>query len=337
MTQGNSLPSEFYLLFPAIFGSGVLAWFLTREFLAFAPKLGLIDVPNERSSHTKPTLRGGGVGFVLSLAIFILAMTLSQNLESLFGYGLFLTSSLVAATGWVDDRKGLRASYRLCIHLLASAILMGLVFETLSLPFTLYFAASVLFIAWMVNLYNFMDGTDGLAGLQGVTVAFFSALHCYFSGDFSLFAFFLTVALSVAGFLFFNWSPAKVFMGDVGSGFLGFLFGALMIFADAKQTLPLSLSLLLMSVFLVDTAYTLVVRFFHRENIASAHRTHAYQKAIQRGWSHQKLAIVVSLFNLFLGVLTFAVRFEHLTLNIACGLALVPLFVWQIYQRAGCR
>ena len=328
MTQSPSLTPEFYALLPAIFGSGVLSWFITREFLKFGPRLGLQDMPNERSSHTTPTLRGGGIGFVVSLLIFILGMTLSQNLPWKFGGGLFFGLALVAVVGWLDDRQGVKAMYRLSVHFLAALLV------TFSLPH-LYYGVAILFIAWMVNLYNFMDGTDGIAAVQGITVAVFSALHSYVSLDLTLFAIYVTIALCIFGFLIFNWSPAKVFMGDVGSGVLGFLFAAVAVYAHEQNAVHLIFSLILMSVFLVDTAYTLTIRFLRRLKITQAHRTHAYQKAVQKGITHRKLAIAVGVFNCALGALTFALRFEQISLIVAMSLALGSLLCWQIYNKAG--
>lgn len=323
------MPAEFYALIPAILGSSVLSWFLTREFLKFGPSFGLQDIPNERSSHSVPTLRGGGVGFVGALLLFILAMTFSENLSFGFGVRLFIGCLLVAVVGWIDDRQGVRALYRLGIHFLAAGILVSYYGHSFILLFF------IVFVAWMVNLYNFMDGTDGIASVQGITVAGFSAIHAYLSLDYTLYAFYLTVALCIAGFLIFNWSPAKVFMGDVGSGFLGFLFAAMAVYAHEKNSISLIYSLLLMSVFLVDTGYTLIIRLMRRQKLSQAHRTHAYQKVVQKGVSHRQLAIGVTVFNCALGALSLVLRFEQISLMTSFALAWGLILCWQIYLKAG--
>jgi Fuc2NAc and GlcNAc transferase len=338
MTQSH-FSTEFYLLVPAIVGSGVISWFLTKEFLRFGKNLGLEDIPNERSSHHTPTLRGGGVGFVLSLLILILSMTISQNMDLYFGFALFLGSAGVAWAGWIDDRKGLPPAKRLVVHLACAALVAGSVLLNVEIkPITmlLFGLLCTIFLAWYVNLYNFMDGTDALASVQAVTVTFWSAVHCYFTGDHELMGFFVAFGLSVLGFLRFNWPPARVFMGDVGSGFLGFMFGSLALYGHFKGSLDFLTSLLLMSVFLGDSGYTLIVRFFKRKNIFQAHRSHAYQHSVQRGLSHRSLALLVGAFNLFwLGPLTLALRFYGSGIGVTVFISLAPLFLWQVFQRAG--
>ncbi len=245
----------------------------------WASRLAL-DEPNARSLHTSPTPRVGGL------------LTLPWALVS----GLLLTgecrvTALLAAVlcgfSFVDDRVGLSAGLRLLAHLTISAAAVFV----LDVGGWLFVAALTLALAWMINLFNFMDGADGLSGGMAAIgfAAYGVAATIAGNDDLSLLSF--CVVAAVSGFLAFNFSPARIFMGDAGSTTLGFLAGALGIVGWLRGVWPLWFPALVFSPFVVDATVTLIQRALRREKIWQAHREHSYQKLVRMGWSHRRLAI----------------------------------------------
>ncbi len=268
----------------------------------------ILDIPNARSSHNHPTPRGGGlpmaVLFITAVALFALAGVVPVRLAiALCGGGL-----LVAGIGWIDDKKQLSARLRIIIHFLAAVWslcwLEGL--PALNLGFTefkLYWIGAFLAtigIVWMINLYNFMDGIDGIAGTETISVACAAGVFLFFNGFLPLAIVCGLLACSVAGFLVWNWPPAKIFMGDVGSGLLGFVFAVLAVASENSGALPLLVWWMLLGVFIVDATATLLRRIRRGERWTEAHRTHAYQLAVQAGYSHKQVAFAVIVLNVVL-------------------------------------
>jgi Fuc2NAc and GlcNAc transferase len=262
----------------------VVAWTLTAIVRRYALSAGMLDVPNPRSSHVTPTPRGGGMAIVgavcLASAGLFLAGWLDWRLVAVcWGPGL-----MVALVGYADDRRGLSPGIRLLVHLGAAAIAVGLTWpwpgilaESISFQVLLVLAV-VVGIGWMINLFNFMDGIDGLAGSEAVFVLGAAALLIWLTGGSSAWVALLGAgAAAAAGFLWWNWPPARIFMGDVGSGFVGFLVGALALLAWHAGQLHYSVWLILSSLFVADASVTLVRRMLRRERWYAAHRSHAYQ------------------------------------------------------------
>ncbi len=303
-------------------GLALLSCIGTKLYIYYARKKAILDIPNERSSHTLPTPRGGGVVFVaLFLAVILLCPFFFPREASpwlaLSGGGL-----AVAAVGWIDDRKTLPAWQRLGIHSLA--VLWALYhfggMPSLSLGFTSLplgmFGSILSFLGgvWMINLYNFMDGIDGLAAGEAVLVSIMSAfLTTGTPVSLPLFA----LAASVLGFLLWNWSPAKVFMGDAGSGFLGFAFFCFALYTENSNILPLLTWAVLLSVFAVDATLTLVMRARQRKHLSEAHRDHLYQQFIKAGSKHSTVSSVILLATAFLSLLSFFFQTHVLVLFIA--------------------
>lgn len=270
----------------------------------YALRKGVLAIPNRRSSHSVPTPKGGGLAIVLVTLAGMIWMGLSGNVP--LGPALAMVSGglAVAAIGWWDDRVELPASWRLAVHLLAASgiaaasALSGQNGALLELGIgsgITGFAILVLATAWSVNLYNFMDGIDGIAGAQAVCAAIVGALLLWWSGasDWAL----LSAILGFAsmGFLVWNWPPARVFMGDVASGFLGFTFAGLAILTATYTSLTLWPWLILLGIFVIDSSCTLVHRLILRERIFDAHRTHSYQKAADLLRSHRRVTVLVIL------------------------------------------
>lgn len=282
------------LLVVLLSGAFTVSAVLTGLIRAHAPSLGLIDVPNERSSHTIPKPRGGGLAFVaaflLGMAALLALDTISLRLfAAVAGSGL-----LVAAVGWIDDRKGLPASRRALVHgaaaVWALAWLGGV--PPLDLGFTTLAwggigqVVGVIGIVWLINLYNFMDGIDGLAGSEAVAVGIGAGLLLLGRGEGALASVAGLIAAACLGFLFWNWPPARIFMGDVGSGFLGMVFAALAIASMQQQAMLLWQWMILLGVFVTDTTFTLLRRVARGARWHEAHRSHAFQKAAQRAGRH---------------------------------------------------
>ena len=212
---------------------------------------------------------------------------------------------IVAAVGFIDDRGHVAARWRFIVQLLAACIVtlwtggLGYLEFAGQVVETGWFGAvlAVLGIIWMINLFNFMDGIDGIAGVEAATVAFGAALLLWLSGHASQALLMLVVGAGSLGFLVWNWPPAKIFMGDVGSSFLGFVFGSTAIATHAEGSLDIWVWLVLLGVFVVDATVTLLRRVSRGERFYEAHRSHAYQHAAQRLGSHRAVTLAVGAIN----------------------------------------
>lgn len=291
-------------LFPgcAFLVSLVLTMFLKR----IAGATGLLDVPNDRSSHTIPTPRGGGVAIVISslaaMALLAKGDAIPLNLfVALSGGGV-----AVAMIGFLDDRSGVPAWVRLLVHFVAAAwavVWVGRV-DALSVGGeiihlgALGYALSTIVIVWFLNIFNFMDGIDGIAASEAIFICGgVLLLSRYLDGASAISAVASVVAAASAGFLIWNWPPAKIFMGDVGSGYLGYVIAVVGLSGASHSPSGPWLPLVLAGTFVADSTVTLVRRFFRGEAIALAHRSHAYQRAAKR-IGHAKVTATVAVVNL---------------------------------------
>jgi len=272
-----------------------------------AVRYGIIDQPNQRSSHRVPTPRGGGIGIVIA----VLAAAALQVSHGRVGLAVLVGGGAVAAIGWVDDVRTLSARLRFGIQSAAALFAVALVGPTASAAFpgstALVWVVSVIFIVWMTNLYNFMDGIDGLAATEAF-IAFGAAALLLYERAPQLGMVAAAASASSGAFLLWNWSPARIFMGDVGSGFLGFVFGVLALASEVQKAVPIEAWIVLLAVFIVDATATLIRRVLQGERWYSAHRTHAYQVAAQAS-DHARVTTAVALINLLLaGVVLYCAR-----------------------------
>lgn len=273
---------------------------LTSVVRRYALRADILDVPNHRSAHRHPTPRGGGLAIVVVVLAGVVFLAPSGFMPRANAIALFGGGALVALIGWVDDRRGVSASTRLVIHTLAAAWavywLGGLAAVQLGgVTLTLGWVGSLLAVAgivWFINLYNFMDGIDGLAASQALAAGAIAAALLLLRGDQLVAASCVLIASAAAGFLPWNFPSSKIFMGDVGSGFLGFCFGVLAIATERQQSLPLLAWLLIMGVFVFDATVTLVRRLLQRQQLALAHQDHAYQRVVQYGWTHSRTTLM---------------------------------------------
>ena len=273
----------------ALFSYSVTAWLRGA-----APRLGLIDLPNARSSHQRATPRGGGLGFVIAWVAALAIAWLAAGLEP-YWLVAAAAAAAVAAVGFWDDRKSLSAGLRLVCHLAASA---GVVAALPAMPWPAPFvpdvvAAALLTIAvtWLINLFNFMDGIDGLAASQAAFCAMALAGLALWQGQPWEGVPAWLLAAGIAGFLPLNWPPARIFMGDVGSGFLGLALAALALELTATGVLPMEAVVVLPAVFVVDATVTLLRRALRGARLHEAHRSHAYQRLARRYGSHRAVTL----------------------------------------------
>ena len=272
--------------------SAGLTWYLSHP----ASRLRILDEPNERSLHAIPVPRTGGLAIIAGVVLGSLAFALVE----MPGPGLAAVMSgaaLIAVVSFVDDHSAVRAKYRLFIHTVAAMLVLaaGLVPDFLELPGVQWtwpawasIVFTLLFILWMTNLYNFMDGMDGFAG--GMAVFGFTAYAVLgWSAGAALFTMAsLVVGASAAGFLIFNYPPAKIFMGDVGASVLGFLSACLSLWAANEKIFPIWVGILVFSPFIVDATVTLLKRLVAGHKVWEAHRSHYYQRLVRLGWGHRK-------------------------------------------------
>lgn len=269
----------------------------------YALKRSLLDVPNSRSSHSAPTPRGGGVAIVItflagSALLFFLGRIASEPFMALFCGGL-----LVAAVGFWDDHGHVSARWRILVHFAAAAWALYWLGGFPAVPIGdehwdlgwFGHMLGILLVVWWLNLFNFMDGIDGIAGIEAIFVAGGAALILLLSGIEAPSFWLALLAVGCLGFLAWNWPPARIFMGDVGSGFLGFILGGFAVMTAATGALPVWTWLILFGVFLVDATVTLLRRVLRRDRWYEAHRSHAYQQLARSLRSHKKVTLGVLL------------------------------------------
>jgi Fuc2NAc and GlcNAc transferase len=318
------------------------AWVLTGMVRGYSLRRRLVDVPNQRSSHSTPTPRGGGLSIVLVCLAALLSLAVAGVVDARLAASIGGPAAAIALVGWLDDHGHVPALWRLMVQLVAAtaAVLLLGGFETIDLGvhvFNLGFSGHVLAVlglVWLTNLFNFMDGIDGIAGVEAVIVAGAGGVLLLLGGAVGLGSAALATSAAAAGFLMWNWPPARVFMGDVGSGFLGFFLGALAVAGDRTGALSVTVWTLLLAVFLFDATVT-VIRRLGRERLHEAHRRHAYQRAVAAGASHRAVTLaVLALSVAFVGLAAGAWTRPGLTpLWMVIGLTLLVIVYMLIERR----
>lgn len=253
----------------------------------------LLDIPNERSSHSKPTPRGGGLAIVVAFLGAVMWLWWSGHVAATLAMALILGGGLLAAVGFMDDRRSLPAAPRLAAQILA--VLAGLtilggvdalpVGDKVWEPGRIGWALAFVGLVWLVNLTNFMDGIDGLVGSHTIFVAAGGGLLCWLTGASGAAQLLLLLAAATLGFLVFNWPPARIFMGDVGSGFLGFVIGLVAIATSAQVSLWAWG--ILLAPFMADATVTRAMRIARYRDWTGAHRSHVYQRLARRWSGHR--------------------------------------------------
>jgi UDP-N-acetylmuramyl pentapeptide phosphotransferase/UDP-N-acetylglucosamine-1-phosphate transferase len=287
----------FFLILLSFTGTALVKWITV--------KMNLMDVPNDRSSHRKPTPKGGGIAVV---AIFYLGLVIEYFVYASIDTGFFIALLFALPVAVVSLRNDLRKVspwIRLFVQILAGSAALYFLggIDKIDLGFVTYNHAFIfniiapLGIVWFTNLFNFIDGIDGYIGSE---VIFISVAFFILSGS----AVSLIPAAATLGFLVLNWQPAKIFMSDVGSTFIGFVISIFAIHSQNTGELSLIAWAMLTSVFWFDATVTLIRRMINREAIFNAHRKHAYQRIIQFGFSHQKTVICAMSINIIIFLMT---------------------------------
>lgn len=276
---------------------------IIRMLVARAGALGLVQVPVARSSHTRPTPTGGGVGIVVAAAGTGIYLCRGEPVQA----GVLALAVAMALLGLIDDRRPLAAGIRFPIQALLVGSLIWLVEGASVLvpqPSLHPLAGGLLLLAglWWVNLYNFMDGIDGLAGQQAIFMLGAAMLIAVMAdggaSDDGLWWVMAATLAAAAAFLAFNWPPAKIFMGDAGSTFLGFAIFAFALMTVQAGWVTVPQWLLLAALFAVDATVTLATRFLRGERVTQAHRSHAYQRLSRRFGGARPVTVAAAAFNL---------------------------------------
>lgn len=323
----------------------ILTWIITGMKWRYSLSKGLLDIPNSRSSHTIPTPSGGGIGIVVSFFLAMAWLFTAKELPLEKFFAISLGGLLVALIGLIDDHKPIPAFWRLIVHFGAFGLAFYLLGAISSLTLgkdgsQIGWFGNFIFLfglVWLLNLFNFMDGIDGIAGIEGVCTLSCCAIILFLLNRFSAeYTPLIFLAVSCCGFLVWNWPPAKIFMGDVGSGFLGFSIGFFILQTTVDGVVCIWSWLILLGVFLVDASVTLLVRLLRFEKVYKAHCSHAYQQAARKYKSHKKVTITVLIINLMwlFPLATGAAFYPESGLMITI-IAYTPLLVLTLKLKAG--
>ncbi len=311
--------------------SAGLVWGTIR----YARRRGLIDLPGQRRSHSAPTPRGGGLGIVLTL---VGGLCLAAAVGDLEWAGLWVLAPLVlvAGIGFCDDHRPLPALPRLAVHVLAASLLAyGAPPPALDpLPAALVLMVVVFGLAALVNVWNFMDGINGLASVHALWIACVAGALSFAHGAASTGMLAGVLAAAILGFLPFNLPRARIFLGDIGSGFLGIAVGALLLLAWREGNLGLPALVLLPSAFLIDAGATLVLRMAAGRRWYTAHRSHLYQWLARRGRSHSRIVLMSLVWNLHTTGLALYLgpRQDPMAVALAVKVLAVGLLGWVVLR-----
>lgn len=272
------------------------SWLLTSLVRRYALKYAVLDLPNSRSSHQVPTPRGGGVGIIGPIIVALLAAPMA-GVSRVFCAAGAVAIGLVAALGWIDDHRSLSVRTRLAGHLGAGLVVAAIAAGEAVQPFGDVVPAAVSAIWWIfwtisaINVVNFIDGTDGIIGLQALVFGLFSlaAAGLPVSPAAVLGA---ALAGAALGFLLLNWAPARIFMGDVGSGSLGVVFVVLGVVTIRQEGWTVVHAFLPLMPIFADEVLTMGRRVARGEALSEPHRTHVYQRLVQAGWGHGRVAML---------------------------------------------
>ena len=317
------------VIFVAVFCVSYLA---VASYRRWTIKQNFLKVPNERSSHNEPTPHGAGI--VIVIICLLTYVPISLLATGTFSWGYICGAAMIALISFLDDIRSISFPLRLLVHCAAAVLLIAdtETWHGITMLGNFKFGnwgyvITFLWIVWMVNSYNFMDGIDGLAGLQAVVAGLGWLCLGIIMGMPVIFLFSGVIAAASLGFLVHNWNPAHIFMGDVGSAFLGFTFAALPLMArtsvnKSPDLLPIA-AVLFVWFFLFDSMVTILRRAIRGEKIWVAHREHLFQRLVSAGFSHRSVTILYGVLALILCVsVLISVRFRD-----EIGLAMFPVVI----------
>jgi Fuc2NAc and GlcNAc transferase len=322
-----------------IVAAAILSWLLASRVRLYALDR-LLDIPNERSSHSSPTPRGGGLAIAVTALGGIMLAAMWRWISWDLAIALSGGGAMIAAVGWIDDHRDLPALTRFAVQFISAGWAMywlgGL--NSLSVGFAdvhlgiVGTVLGVVGIVWAINLYNFVDGIDGLAAGEAISTGVIGGLLLLKTGNAGLAMVAFLIAAANAGFLPLNWAPAKLFMGDVGSGLLGYLFAVLAVASENVRAVPLLLWVLLLGAFVFDATVTLCRRIAHGERWYHAHHSHAYQRMVQAGRSHATVSSMILAINVLLAGLAIVawLRPTLFLVSIAAGAILLSIIYLSV-------
>lgn len=321
----------------------VVSFFGSYLCIALAKKLKIMDVPGSRSSHKTPKPRTGGIAiffaFVVCFTIGLTWKNVGITQTQLAGLIVGLTCFFIF--GLLDDILKFKAIMKALIPLMIVILTMalGLVIKTLTFPFfgrielgILSIPFTLLWIFFFTNVFNFMDGIDGLAAGFSSVAALFLFVVAAITNNYLVMIISIAILGSTLGFLKHNFPPSKIFMGDSGSLFLGFLFSELLVLGEITNTIPFTIPSLLLGVFVFDGAFTIIRRLLRGKNIFLAHKEHLYQRLLRVGFSHRKVSLMNYALSVILGLLALLILLSvHLISLLALIAGFMILLLWALY------
>jgi Fuc2NAc and GlcNAc transferase len=327
---------QLFILFLSVL---LISWISTLFWLYIARKLLWLDRPNQRSSHEMPVPTSGGIGFIIAFSILTFVL-FSWQIIALKELLLFSSGIFLAITGFIDDLKSLSIGKRLLVQFAVSLCVAFLVegapvFDILGVWQISGIASKTLLVfglVWLVNLYNFMDGIDALAVTEAIFYSLAIPLLALSGGGVQVSIIALGLGITLCAFLYFNLPPAKIFMGDMGSNYLGLVLGALGILAISSGSVTIWTLLVLLGVFIVDSTSTLMARILGGAVWYHGHKSHAYQRAARKFRSHGKVVAVVCAINVIwlLPIAWMTTRYPEMSLFLT-AFAWLPLALLCLY------
>jgi UDP-N-acetylmuramyl pentapeptide phosphotransferase/UDP-N-acetylglucosamine-1-phosphate transferase len=309
----------------------IVSFALTLVIMKFSLKRNILDIPNERSSHTQPTPRGGGLAIVISWYLGISILFFCGEVSSKLYFAL-LSGIFLAIISLIDDIISIKPSIRLLVQsitvIISFALLKGIepvIFNDAAIiQRILLYSITIVGMVWFINLYNFLDGIDGYASIEAICIGL--ALFLLTGDNINL-----LLISAVAGFLVWNWPKARIFMGDVGSTQLGFVIAVLGIYFHNEYKISIIYWLILTTPFWFDATLTLYRRWRKKEQLSHAHCKHLYQRLVQSGFSHLQVDIFLFLFNAILLVLVYICTKHNYMLFPLLILTMVSMYIVTIY------
>lgn len=326
----------------------ILSFALTWGLRVYALKNNVIDVPNQRSSHSTPTPRGGGVAIVISFLIGLLVLKVIDAISLTQLASLFIAGLIIAIVGFLDDHGHIAARWRLLMHFLAGAFGLFFLGQFPSIDLFGYtlnaswagMVFGLVYLAWMLNLYNFMDGINGLASMEAITFSLSSCALLILAVPEALktsqFTMLLLLGFAALGFIFWNFPKAKIFMGDAGSGFLGITIGLIVLHVATLNSNLFLAEITLLGIFIVDATVTLLRRLFAGKKVYEAHASHTYQILARKYGSHKTVTLAALIINLlWLAPIAMFIATGSMTGVIGILIAWLPLVVVAYLCGAG--
>ena len=322
-----------YFILAAVF---ILSFFLSPFSIWYSNKLLIVDVANHRSSHEGITPRGGGIVFIIVFFMGLAGYFLLEGIPDSSLLVILFCALIMAIVGWLDDFKDLSVKIRFLVQFLTVSVsCLWLPRIWPAIPLGAERIVIILAWIWFINLFNFMDGTDGYAVQEAVLICAGLFILSSASGNIAL-----ILACSVLGFLRVNYPKAKIFMGDVGSIFLGYILGGLIIHSIAEHSMTIIQAGVLTSLFSVDATYTLLKRMLQKKKVWQAHREHWYQILNITGAGHKEIFYIGAVYNLFIAALLFLDKSGTIgeftllviTLIILCSIAFYIRMRFKKYQ-----